>query len=88
MRSGKMDVKTAFLNGHLEESIYMVQSNGFKEKGQENKVCKLLKSMYELKQDSHSWNMRFDQAVKYYGFEKNFDEPCVYKHIKDGKVVF
>ena len=45
----KMDVKTAFLNGHLEESIYMVQPYGFKAKGQENKVCKLLKSILWIK---------------------------------------
>ena len=84
----QMDVKTTFLNGHLEESIYMVQSDGFKAKGQENKVCKLLKSIYGLKQASRSWNIRFDQAVKAYGFEQNVDEPCVYKHFKDQKVVF
>ena len=75
-----MDVKTKFLNGHLEESIYMVQPDEFKAKGQEKKVCKLLKYIYGLKQASRSWNIRFDQAVKTYGFEQNVDEPCVYKH--------
>ena len=83
-----MDVKTAFLNGHLEESIYMVQPEGFGAKGQEGKVCKLLKSIYGLKQASRSWNKRFDQVVKTFGFQQNMDEPCVYKHIQDGKVVF
>ena len=83
-----MDVKTAFLNGHLDESIYMVQPDGFKAKGQENKVCKLLKSIYRLKQASYSWNIRFDQAIKPCGFKQNVDEPCVYKNFKDKKVVF
>ena len=46
----KIDVKTTFLNGHLEESIYIVQSDGFKAKFQEKKVCNLLKSIYGLKQ--------------------------------------
>ena len=55
---------------------------------QENKVCKLLKSIYGIKQASRSWNIRFDQAVKTYGFEQNVDEPCVYKHFKDEKVAF
>ena len=52
-----MDVKTAFLNGYLEESIYMVQPKGFTIEGQEPKVCKLQKSIYGLKQASRSWNI-------------------------------
>jgi hypothetical protein len=45
-----MDVKTTFLNGELEEEIYMTQSDEFVVKGQEDKVCKLQKSVYDLKQ--------------------------------------
>ena len=84
----KMDVKTDFLNGYLEESIYMMQPKGFMAKGQQKKVCKLLKSIYGLKQASRSWNLRFDETIKIYGFEQNVDEPCVYKYIKQKKVVF
>ena len=83
-----MDVKTAFLNGYLDESIYMEQPDGFKVAGQEGKVCKLLKSISGLKQASRSWNIRFDQVIKTYGFSQIVDEPCVYKHKKDRKVVF
>ncbi|CAM8956673.1 unnamed protein product [Rhodiola kirilowii] len=46
----QMDVKTAFLNGDLEEEIYMKQLEGFIMPGQEHKVCKLVKSLYGLKQ--------------------------------------
>ena len=81
-----MDVKTAFLNGYLEESIYMVQPKGFIEKRQGQKVCKLQRSIYGLKQASRSWNIRFDEAIKSYGFDQNVDKPCVYKYIKDKKV--
>jgi len=44
-----MDVKTIFLNGDLEDKIYMTQPKGCVVPGQENKVCKLLKSLYGLK---------------------------------------
>ena len=45
-----MDVKTIFLNGELEEEIYMEQPEGFVAPGLEKKVCKLIKSLYGLKQ--------------------------------------
>ena len=75
----QMDVKTAFLNGSLDECIYMMQPEGFVANGQENMVCRLKKSIYGLKQASRAWNIKFDQAVKSFGFEQNIDEPCVYK---------
>ena len=81
-----MDVKTAFLNGNLEEEIYILQLEGFIAKNQEHMVCKLKRSIYGLKQASRSWNIIFDQAIKSFGFDQNLDEPCVYKRHQD-KVV-
>ena len=74
-----MDVKTVFLNDNLEEDIYIRQPEEFIAKGQEHMVCKLQRSIYGLKQASLSWNIRFDQAIKTFGFDKSLDEPCVYK---------
>ncbi|GKE07439.1 retrotransposon protein, putative, ty1-copia subclass, partial [Tanacetum coccineum] len=54
----KMDVKTAFLNGHLSEDVYMLQPEGFVDPKHPNKVCKLQRSIYGLKQASRSWNKR------------------------------
>ena len=83
-----MDVKIAFLNGNLEKDIYIRQLEGFIAKGQEHMVCKLQKSSYGLKQASRSWNIRFDQAIKIFGFDKNLDEPCVYKRIQGATIIF
>ncbi|KAA0046028.1 gag/pol protein [Cucumis melo var. makuwa] len=84
----QMDVKTAFLNDNLEVSIFMSQPKGFITQGQEQKVCKLNLSIYGLKQASRSWNIRFDTAIKSYGFDQNVNEPCVYKKINKEKVAF
>ena len=73
----QMDVKIAFLNRSLEETIYMVQLEVFIAKGQENKVCKLQKSIYGLKQALRSWNIKFVQSVKLFGFVQSPNEPCV-----------
>ena len=84
----QMDVKTAFLNGDLEEQIYMVQPEGFEVSGSAGKACKLQRSIYGLKQASRSWNMCFDTTVKDFGFVQNEDDPCVYRRADKGILVF
>jgi hypothetical protein len=73
-----MDVKIAFVNGELEEKIYMTQSDGFVVKGQEDKVCKLVKSLYVLKQAHKQWHEKFDVTLISAGFSVNEASRCVY----------
>ena len=64
----QMDVETAFLNGFINEELYMMQPEGFVNPKGANKICKLQRSIYELVQASRSWNIRFDEVIKAYGF--------------------
>ncbi|GJS86925.1 zinc finger, CCHC-type containing protein [Tanacetum coccineum] len=59
----QMDVKTAFLNGDLDEEVYMNQPQGFIMPGNKNKVCKLIKSLSRLKQAPKQWHQKFDEVV-------------------------
>ena len=66
----------------------MIHPERFIAKGQEYRVYKLQRSIYRLKQASRSWNIRFDQAVKFFRFKQSIGEVCVDSKIKDGKVDF
>lgn len=83
----QMDVKTAFLNGELEEEIYMQQPVGFIVEGQEQKVCRLLRSIYGLKQSSRQWYIRFHNAIVAYDFEMIHEDNCVYVKRSKGHFV-
>ena len=74
----QMDVKTVFLNGELNEEIYMDQPLGFELKGQEHKVFKLKRSIYGLKQASRQWNLKFHQAMLKDGFTMMEEDHYVY----------
>ncbi|GJV88435.1 retrovirus-related pol polyprotein from transposon TNT 1-94 [Tanacetum coccineum] len=73
----QLDVKTAFLHGNLEETIYMRQPPGFEE-GTGNKVCLLKKSLYGLKQSPRQWYKRFDVYMVSNGFSRSNYDSCVY----------
>ena len=83
----QIDVKIAFLNGNLSEKVYMTQPEGFTSKDG-NKVCKLQRFIYGLKQASRCWNIRFDETIKEFGFSQNEVEPCVYMKTSGSAVIF
>ncbi|GAU32405.1 hypothetical protein TSUD_220940 [Trifolium subterraneum] len=74
----QMDVKCAFLNGPLDEEVYVVQPPGFTVKEDESKVYKLHKALYGLKQAPRAWNKRIDKFLGDIGFSKCVTEHGVY----------
>jgi len=82
-----MDVKTTFLNEELEEEIYMDQLDRFVAKGQEGKVCKLLKSLYGLKQAPKQWHEKFDKTLTIICFVVYEADKCVYYRFGGGNGV-
>jgi len=74
-----LDVKTTFLNGELEEEVYVGQPEGYAVKGKEKQVYKLSKALYGLKQAPRAWNIKLDKSLKKLGFTKCYSEQAVYK---------
>nr|ABA96256.1 retrotransposon protein, putative, Ty1-copia subclass [Oryza sativa Japonica Group] len=83
----QMDVKTAFLNGELEEEIYMDQLDGYVLEGREGMVCKLLKSLYGIKQAPKQWHEKFDTTLTSVGFVVNVVDKCMYYRYGGGEGV-
>ena len=76
LRLHQLDVTTAFLNGELEEDVYMRQPEGFVA-GREHLVCKLKRSLYCLKQSPRCWNSTLDGYLKQLGFLQSNSDPCI-----------
>ncbi|GAB2274148.1 hypothetical protein Dimus_039069 [Dionaea muscipula] len=74
----QMDVKTAFLNGDLDEIIFMSQPEGYTDSVHKHFVCKLNKSLYGLKQAPRQWYKRFDTFVTEVGFHRSKYDVCLY----------
>lgn len=74
----QMDVLTAFLNGDLDEEIYMHQPDGYLVTGKEHLVCKLRKSLYGLKQAPRCWNRAMKQYLAKADFVQSNADPCVF----------
>ena len=82
-----MDVKITFLNGDIEETIYMMQPDNFESKESKHLVCKLKKSIYGLKQASLQLYRKFDQVITSFGFKENTIDQCIYHKISGSKFI-
>ena len=82
----QMDVHTAFLNGKLDEDIFMGQPEGFEVEGKEDMVCHLHRSLYVLKQSPRCWNKELSCHLVKSGFQQSIADPCVFFHWKNGKL--
>ncbi|RVW38473.1 Retrovirus-related Pol polyprotein from transposon TNT 1-94 [Vitis vinifera] len=83
----QMDVKTAFLNDNIDETIYMVQPENFESKDSKQLVCRLKRSIYGLKQASRQWYRKFDQVITSFGFKENTVDQCIYLKFSGSKFI-
>ncbi|KAH9310048.1 hypothetical protein KI387_037959, partial [Taxus chinensis] len=78
-----MDVKSAFLNGLLEEEVYVNQTEGNEIEGHEGKVYRLNKVLYGLKQTPRDWYNRIDSYLIENGFSRSSSEHTLYTKINE-----
>ncbi|KAF3686017.1 putative ankyrin repeat-containing protein-like [Capsicum annuum] len=83
----QIDIYNAFLQSDLEEKVYIEMPNGFKE-GRKHKVCRLIKSLYRLKQESRKWNIKLTAALLKAGFtQSSYDYSLFTLKKSEGMVV-
>ena len=73
-----MDVKTTFLNGVIEEEVYIEQLESFETHEKKSDVCRLKKAFYELKQAPRAWYGQIDGYLQKMGFIKSDADPNLY----------
>jgi len=83
----QLDVKSTFLNGVLQEEIYVKQPDGFAIQGEEDKVYLLQKALYELKQAPRAWYSRIDDHLLNLGFVKSLSKATLYIRLKDDDIL-
>jgi hypothetical protein len=79
-----MDVKSAFLNGELQEEVYVQQPPGFVDEKHKYKVLWLHKALYGLRQAPRAWNQKLDNELVSLGFTRCVDEHGMYTRVKGG----
>jgi hypothetical protein len=82
----QLDVKTAFLNGKLDEQIFMQQPEGY-EQGGPNVVCRLKRSLYGLRQAPRAWHTRLNEELGHLGFGLSLGDAALFTGTVDGEQV-
>ena len=82
---GQFDIKTAFLYGNLKEDIYVKQPEGFHDGT--SRVCKLIKSLYGLKQSPRCWTERFTKFFANLGLCQSKANPCFYSYTENDELM-
>ena len=82
-----MDVKSAFLNGNLEEEVYLEQPEGFQLIDKGDYVCKLKKTLYGLNQAPKAWYARLDSYLQLQGFKRGPTGSNIYCKIVDSMII-
>ena len=72
----QMDVKGAYLNGILKEEVFMEQPQGYEDGT--DRLCRLIKTIYGLKQSGREWNHELNKALENKGFNRLYSDPCTY----------
>ena len=83
----QMDVKTAFLNGVIEEEVYVEKPEGFEVFSSELHVCRLKRELYGLKQAPRGWYTQIDNYFTGFGFSKSEADPNLYQIVVEGKLL-
>jgi hypothetical protein len=83
----QMNVKTSFLNGAIEEEVYIEQPQGFEVHSRDTHVCRLKKDLYGLKQAPRAWYARMDSYLTRLGFSKSHADPNLYYKVVDNTPV-
>lgn len=84
----QIDVNNVFLNGELEEDVFMVQPKGFVNTTKPHNVCKLKKALYSLNEAPFSWFTKFSKCVIYWSFKCSSANTSMLVYKFDNKVIF
>jgi hypothetical protein len=83
----QMDIKTSFLNGVIEEEVYIEQTQGFEVEDRKSHVCRLKKALYRLKQAPRAWYGRIDNFLTSLGFTKSKSDSNLYFKVMNNEPV-